>query len=138
MKKYINIWTILILVLTVGGIVLACHYEVYSLITWAVWAGLATFFLHLAGDEKKELVVDYNERIRTLAEERDLYREKHLRALEQNDELQRDLKQVKTEFHVYKKEHPDTSTMQAPEEMVQVTAEATQNKKYKKKKKNNE
>jgi len=130
MKKYINIWTILILVLTVAGIVLACSLKAYWFITWAIWAGLATFFLYLAGVEKKEMVSDYNERIRVLGEERDLYRDKYDRQLGQFDDVQHQLDQVKHEFHVYKREHPETAPQ---EEAVKVTVTASQKKKSKKK-----
>ena len=130
MKKYINIWTILILLLTVAGIVLACIEGFYGFITWVLWAGVATFFLYLAGVEKEEMVSDYKDRIQKLTEERNIYFEKYDRQLGQFDEVQHQLDQVKHEFFVYKKEHPDVAPQ---EEAVKVTVTASQKKKSKKK-----
>ena len=133
MKKYINIWTILILALTVAGIVLACKIGAYWFITWALWAGLATFFLYLTGVERREMVANYEKQIKTLTEEKYLYRGKYDRQLTQFDEVQHQLDQVKHEFLVYKREHPET---EAKEETIQVTAADAQKKTTKKKKSN--
>ena len=134
MKKYIDIWTIVLFVTAVAGVVLACIIPgMWYSISWVIAAGTAGILLHVAEIQKKEMVADYNERLHVLKEENDLYVGKYQRLLGQFDEQQKQLDQVKHEFHVYKREHPETSPQ---EEAVKVTVTASQKKKSKKK--NNE